>query len=222
MVASDPRKAGRPKNPVARVELLKMARAAFANKGYAGASMAGIAEQAGIRKASLFHHFHTKEALYLEVLSNISEELAQLVADANLGEGGFLERLDRLGILVVRYLGLHPSAARLAVRELVDGGPYYRGEGRDRVALSMQAVAVFLQIGMDEGAITPGDPRHLATSIIALHLFHFAAAEATSTLHQQDVFSAGAVDARAQAVVTQVRRLCGEVPEPTAGRRRGI
>ncbi len=222
MVVTDQRKAGRPKHPVPRTELLKMARVAFANKGYAGTSMAGIAEQTGIRKASLFHHFGTKEALYLEVLSTIAEELSALVADARLGEGSFLERLDRLGILVVRYLGRHPSAARLALRELVDGGPYSRGEGRDRVALSMKAVAVFLQIGMDEGVISPGDPRQLATSIVALHLFHFAAAEATSTLLQQDVFSADAVDRRTQAVLQQVRRLCGQVPEPTTGPRRGI
>ncbi len=222
MVSTQQRKAGRPKNPIAREELLQIARSAFGNKGYAGASMAGIAEQAGIRKASLFHHFRTKEALYLEVMSNISKELAQLVADARLGEGCFLERLDRLSILVVRYLGQHPSAARLAVRELVDSGPYYRGQGRDRVTLSMHAVAVFLEIGMDEGTITREDPRQLATSIIALHLLHFAAASATSTLLELDVFSSEAVDARTRAVLTQVRRLCGAAQAPATGPRRGI
>lgn len=213
MVSTTQRKAGRPRNPVARAELLRMARAEFANKGYAGASMAGIAGQAGLRKASLFHHFRSKEALYLEVLSNIAEELSQLVASSDLGEGSFLDRLDRLGLLVVRYLGDHPSAARLALRELVDGGPYYRGGGRDRVAMSMHAVAGFLESGMQSGAIAPGDSRQLATSIVALHLFHFAAAEATSTLMQQDVFCAAAVDARTHAVLTQVRRLCGVVPK---------
>jgi len=208
MVPPDQRKAGRPKNPIPRSELLKLARASFANKGYAGASMAEIATQAGLRKASLFHHFQTKEALYLEVMSDISDELSQLVANAKLSEGSFLERLDRLGALVVKYLGQHPSAARLAVRELVDGGPYYRGGGQNRVALSMNAVVLFLQIGMDEGVIASGDPRQLASSIIALHLFHFAAAGANSALLGQDVFSPPAIDARTQAVLTQVRRLC--------------
>jgi TetR/AcrR family transcriptional regulator len=222
MVTSEPRKAGRPKNPATRAELLQAARTAFAEKGYAGTTLTDIAVSAGLRKASLFHHFRSKEALYLEMLSDISEELAQLVAQARLAEGSFLERLDRLGILVVRYLGRHPSAARLAVRELVDGGPYSQGGGRERVALSMQAVAAFLELGMEEGVIARSDPRHLASSIIALHLFHFAAAEGISMLLEQDVFSAPAVDARAHAVLGQVRRLCGVRPAPTPATRRGI
>lgn len=222
MVITGQRKAGRPKNPVARTELLSLARTAFANKGYAGASMADIASHAGLRKASLFHHFRSKESLYLEVMSDISGELAQLVANAELSEGSYLERLDRLGILVVRYLGRHPSAARLAVRELVEVGPYYQGSGKDRVALSLRAVALFLQIGMDEGVIATDDPRHLASTIIALHLFHFAAAGATTTLLEQDVFTPAAIEARTRAVLAQVRRLCGVLPPRPPAPRTGI
>ena len=204
-----PRRAGRPRNPVSRVELLSAARVAFAETGYAGTSMNDIAQRAGIRKPSLFHHFRTKEALYLEMLSDITAGLAQLVAGADLGEGSFLERLDRLGTLVIRYLSAHPGAAALALHELADGGPFSRGPGRGQVELAMKGVAFFLQSGMDEGAIAPADPRQLAVSIIALHLFYFAASDTLKGLFDRDALSIESVEERTRAVLTQVRRLCG-------------
>ena len=89
------------------------ARDCFAELGYSGASMNAIAQRAGIRKASLFHHFAGKEKLYIEVLSSVISELTVFVQDAGLGEGAFATRLDRLGELSERWLSQNPSAARL-------------------------------------------------------------------------------------------------------------
>ncbi len=204
---------------MAREQLLQVARTAFAESGYSGATMSDIAARAGIRKASLFHHFRSKEALYLEMLSAITEDLVRLVVAADLGSGDFLERLDRLGELVVRYLGGHPRTARLAMRELVDGGPFWAGTGRHQVERAMRAVARFLAAGMAEGAIAEQDPRQLAVSIIGVHLFPFAASEVTQGLFENDVHAAAAIDARAEAVVAQVRRLCGAEPGADRSRR---
>lgn len=203
------RKAGRPRNPVSREALLTVARVAFSEAGYAGASMNDIAGRAGIRKASLFHHFRSKEALYLEMISVITQDLSRLVMEANLGHGGFVERLDRLGELVTQYLGEHPHVARLAMRELIDDGPFAGGVGRGQVELALQVVVAFLRAGMDDNEIPQQDPRHLAVSITGLHLFHFAASKLTGTLFDQTLFTPENVEARAAAVQVQVRRLCG-------------
>ncbi|MFH2009918.1 MAG: TetR/AcrR family transcriptional regulator [bacterium] len=209
MVSQVPRRAGRPANPVSRSELLAAARAAFAETGYAGASMSDIAARIGLRKASLFHHFRSKEALYFEMIADISDELGHLVVEADLGSGEFVERLDRLGAMVVRYLGTHPNAARLALRELVDGGPFSTGPGQEQVELSLQAVVMFLEAGMRDRAVVSQDPRQLAVSIIGLHLFHFAASQATERLFGGSLGSDEAVESRSGAVISQVRRLCG-------------
>ena len=105
-----PRRAGRPLHPVSRDDLLAVARVAFAEAGYAGATMGDIATRAGIRKASLFHHFRSKETLYLETLSAITDDLVKLVIAADLGSGSFLERIDRLGGLVRCARGAHDAA----------------------------------------------------------------------------------------------------------------
>jgi AcrR family transcriptional regulator len=216
MGSGKPRKAGRPRNPISRDALLSVARAVFAESGYAGASMNEIAHRAGIRKASLFHHFASKEALYLEIVANIANDLARLIIEADFGDGGFAERLDQLGSLVTRYLGQETHVARLAMRELVDGGPFSQGAGRKQVEVALQAVSGLLLSGMTTGAIPHQDPRQLAVSITGLHLFHFAAANTTADLFDGALFTPDAVAQRAAAVRSQVRRLCGLEPAAAA------
>ena len=200
---------GRPRNPVQRSHLLDLAAAAFAEQGYAGTSMSDVAARAGIRKASLFHHFDSKEALYLEVLGRILAGLGELVLDARLTEGPWLDRMDRLSALVTAFLGERPTAARLLLREVVGGGPFSAGPGRAVVGDTLRTVATFLEQGMSQGAIPRQDARHLAASIAGLHLTFFAAPEPVGELLGDNPFSSSQVEARAVAVTEQVRRLCG-------------
>jgi AcrR family transcriptional regulator len=209
MARDSQRKAGRPRNPVSREDLLSAARAAFAESGFSGASMNGIAERAGIRKASLFHHFDSKESLYLEMLSSITADLSQLVINADLAVGDFETRLDQLSALVTGYLGQHPHVARLAMRELVDAGPFAGGTGRAQVELALKVVVAFLAGGMKQEIIPKQDARQLAISITGIHLFHFAASEFNGTLFDSSLFSEESVKERTLAVTQQVRRICG-------------
>ncbi|WP_042221035.1 TetR/AcrR family transcriptional regulator [Oceanobacillus manasiensis] len=45
----------------------------FAELGYEGTSLTKIAEQVGIKKASIYSHYENKEAIFLDVIKNISE-----------------------------------------------------------------------------------------------------------------------------------------------------
>ncbi len=204
-----PRGPGRPKDPISRDTLLEAARGTFAEHGYAGASMSRIAEAAGLRKASLFHHFASKEALYLEVLSTTLGDLGQLVAAASLDEGDFAQRMDRLGVLVTRYLGSRPGAARILLREIMDGGPYAGGEGHGAVLGTLELIAAFLRSGMVEGAMPHQDPKHLALTICGVHLLWFAADTVVGPFNGGQVYDEALVAAREIAVQGHVRAVCG-------------
>jgi AcrR family transcriptional regulator len=62
-----------------RGQILAAARETFASSGQAGASMAAIAESAGVTRGLLNHYFGTKRELYLAVVTDLATELRSLV-----------------------------------------------------------------------------------------------------------------------------------------------
>jgi AcrR family transcriptional regulator len=58
-----------------RIKILAAATRIFARKGYAGASMSGIATAAGITKPVLYDHFASKDALFETLLRSIRDDL---------------------------------------------------------------------------------------------------------------------------------------------------
>ena len=56
-----------------RERILRVALELIRTRSYLGFSFQDVAEQIGIRKASLYHHFPTKEALGIEVLERATE-----------------------------------------------------------------------------------------------------------------------------------------------------
>lgn len=58
-----------------RQALLRAARALFAKQGYAATSLADIASEAGATKGALFHHFDSKEALFLQIWRDLQLEM---------------------------------------------------------------------------------------------------------------------------------------------------
>lgn len=84
-----------------RTEIRDKAAALFAAQGVADASMAELAAAVGIRKASLYHFFPSKQGLVLEVLRPVLEQpsrmLAEIVTSRGSVEDRFVSGLVALG-----------------------------------------------------------------------------------------------------------------------------
>ncbi len=74
--------------PSRRAEILEQARTLFLDKGYAGTSMSALAKACGIQKASLYHHFPSKEALFVACVTEgydvATRELRRIMNDDEL------------------------------------------------------------------------------------------------------------------------------------------
>jgi AcrR family transcriptional regulator len=126
--AIDNRGVGRPKvrlgEPATSVRLLAAAEEVFARDGYDGATLEEVARRAGISRPSLLYHFESKQALYAAVVEDVLAELARVIAVGVERRGEFTEQLLSMLDGLLAFVRNRPSAARLLVREVLDGkGP---------------------------------------------------------------------------------------------------
>jgi AcrR family transcriptional regulator len=104
----EPRVGRRPGNQDTRGQIITAARQAFATKGFAGASMRGIAAEAGVDAALIHHYFENKQQLFLSTVA-LPLELPQKLEDVAAGGlDGIGERLVRT-VLGVWDSDLQPS-----------------------------------------------------------------------------------------------------------------
>lgn len=104
--------------------LLVAAGEVFAAAGLDKATLAEIAARAGITRPSLLYHFSTKEELYSAVVSRAFSSLAEILTSAMSTDGSFAERARAVVESFLTYVQIHPSLARIVVREIVsDAGP---------------------------------------------------------------------------------------------------
>jgi len=190
-----------------RDEILDAATRLFAERGYEGVSVHDVAERVGIGKASLFHHFATKDVLYEAVLDRMVVGLQEPLAAIYASSGSFAERLDVLTATLTRALGAQPYAARLLVRETMDWGPVMRSKLADRIVLVLEAGAAWVQAGQADGVFVEGDARHLILSVLGMHLLPFAIDRLVERYVGTSPFKAPYIAARADALQRQARRL---------------
>lgn len=104
--------------PAGARSILEAATALFSRDGYESVSVSAIAEQAGVCKANIFHHYESKEVLYLEVMRKASAEHAEM-AEALLKEDcSCAEKLRRFTEFDTRTMIENELRTRLVLREL--------------------------------------------------------------------------------------------------------
>jgi AcrR family transcriptional regulator len=189
-------------------EIVAEATRLFAERGYEGASMGDLAERVGLRKASLFHHFPSKDILYATVLRELLEKVSGAIIGAALAEGSFAERLDALADGLTDVLAAQPYAARLLVREAMDWGPVMRGGLGQSVNDVLAAGLEFMKAGQRAGEFNPNhDARQLIVSFVGIHFMPFAIGEVVEGFTGTSPFHPGFVQDRKLSVRLQAREL---------------
>jgi AcrR family transcriptional regulator len=106
-----------------RAKLMAAGRKAFAEVGYAYASMDDFTAEAGLTRGALYHHFGDKKGLFQAVVSQIDAEMAerlrQRAARAPSRWEGFVE--EGIGYI---EMALEPEIQRIVLRD----GPAVLGD----------------------------------------------------------------------------------------------
>jgi len=181
----------------------------FAERGYEGTSMADLAERVGLRKASLFHHFASKEQLRRAVLERLIQRVSSAVTnemDASASKS-FAERLDALTDAVIGMLGEQPYAARLLIREVMEWGPTGGGALRDALVEALSVGVKFIAAGQQSGTLAPGDPKQVMASVMGVQLLPFAMGALMEQFIGHAPWTAEFVAQRRAAVRAQLRAM---------------
>ncbi|WP_273725927.1 TetR/AcrR family transcriptional regulator [Brucella gallinifaecis] len=103
--------------------LLNAARKAFADKGFAGASMDDLTAEAGLTRGALYHNFGDKKGLLAAVVAQIDEEMA---AHAKRAASVKADPWEALMTEAVTYIemALQPEVQRIVLLD----GPAFLGD----------------------------------------------------------------------------------------------
>jgi len=151
------------------------ARRLFANQGYAGTSMAEIAAAAGVSKATVFHHYRSKRALYEalvgDALAGFREQLIPLL-DA---ERDLQDSLGNFAAAHVERLTRMQGTMRLIAREMLSGsaasGDLFNG---DEMSRNFSMLVDALRRGQALGKVrTDVDPGLAVFLLLAANWFLF-------------------------------------------------
>jgi TetR/AcrR family transcriptional regulator, transcriptional repressor for nem operon len=153
-----------------RTQLLDVAAELVRTRGYNGFSYADLSARVGLRKASIHHHFPTKEALGLALVDDYIERfdvaldgirsteptaMAQLQAYVQIYRASLLDGRGCLCGVLAAELDSLPADVTLGVERFL--------------ARQVQWLAERIAAGQATGELRPGeDPRALAEALLAI------------------------------------------------------
>lgn len=137
-----------------------------------GASMERVAAAAGVSRATLYHHFHSRDALMDTLTDQSIGEVTAALAAARLSEGTAPEAMERMlraaWQVIGRYRGLVIVNQRLEREEL-----------RARLAPALAPVRALIRRGQRDAAFDPELPAEWLLGTV-IDLIHSASRQVTS------------------------------------------
>lgn len=106
-----------------RAKLIAAARTAFAEKGFAAASMDELTASVGLTRGALYHNFGDKKGLLAAVVAQVDGEMAQQAKAAASGVSDAWEKLVAEGIAYIR-MAMDNEVQRIVLRD----GPAFLGD----------------------------------------------------------------------------------------------
>jgi len=156
-------------------DILMAAESLFSAHGYDGVSMQQVAQAAHISKSNIYHHFSSKDDLYISVLKHGCQEVQDLTQHLNQSDGTITERLVVFSQEHLKHLNKKSALSKLILRELLDGSSE-RGRELAQQVFNEQFshMRQLLESGQQSGEVRQDmDAAHMATAIAGLNVFLF-------------------------------------------------
>jgi AcrR family transcriptional regulator len=149
-----------------RARLTKGLAAAIAEKGYAAVTIADVVRIARVSKRTFYEHFADKEACFLALYAETSDELIELIAtSAATAPGSWEERIEAAARAYFERVAGEPELIRAALLEIQAAGPRARELRREVQRRYADQLRAFSDAAAAEGAVRALTPA-LATAVV--------------------------------------------------------
>jgi AcrR family transcriptional regulator len=106
-----------------RLQLMDISRQLFSSRGVDGTTIEEIARSAGVSKPIVYEHFGSKEALYMEVVTNEYRELLARITESLSGEDTSRVLLEKAALAILTYIEDNTAGFRILVRDAPPSEP---------------------------------------------------------------------------------------------------
>ena len=185
--------------------ILEVASQRFAEHGYSGTSLNEIADEVGIRRPSVLHHFPSKEALYRAVLIESLAGWTALVEQAIEGTREGWPQVERMLRAAFQFFEERPDFVRLVRWAALEGGPILREELNVLLKPLFERGAAFLEREMDADRLRRYDARQLLLTGYGAVLSYVSDGQLMSGLLDSDPMTPEALAVRREHVLDVLR-----------------
>ncbi|GAP44075.1 transcriptional regulator, TetR family [Lentimicrobium saccharophilum] len=154
--------------------IFRAARKVFTLKGYNGARMQEIADEAGINKALLHYYFRNKDKLFEGVFGDVLKTLFPGLTNILTAD---LPLFEKIPLFVCQYIDIltnNPEIAGFVLYELRLNPQRLVGNMRD-IGIDMNLIRSQIESEVAAGIIRPVKPEHLIANLISMTIFPFIA-----------------------------------------------
>lgn len=149
-----------------RAEIVSAAADFFAKQGYHTVGMREIAEAVGIRGASLYNHFSSKEEIMYAIALRMTRDLQDLHMPLLDAAGTPKERLSNLMHAHIRSLAEHQTEHLVSLREQTALTPEHLAEITDIRKYYQRRVRDVIAAGVAAGEFHTANPHQAAVAIL--------------------------------------------------------
>ena len=192
----------------ARADILDVATAEFAEKGFAGARVDEIAARTQTSKRMIYYYFRDKQGLFAAVLDEGYRRMRALERSLDVESLSPPEAMRRLIGATFDYQAAHESFVRLVMAENIERGAHLNPDFARRLGGgALDLIEAVYRRGVAAGAFREGlRPIDIHMSISALSFFNVANRATFSLIFDHDMANPAERDRRRAVVVETVIR----------------
>ena len=156
-------------------KIFNAARIVFQKKGFAGARMQEIADEAGINKAMLHYCFKSKELLFKAIFMNAFGQLAPQINEIFNSQDTVFDKITKFTHSYISFVVLNPYLPQFVIQEMNNNPEFVmsflNNENRPNPAILISQI----EKEIADGIIKPINSKQLLLDIFSMTVFPFAA-----------------------------------------------